>query len=154
MESPKTGIEFVRSIGRDKLAELFGHNGEYTLGAVFNTSVSALDTPEEREYRINQFYRIRSYGIKSYLRIVTVKCGATEKARHIALIQSWLMMHTPIIDTPLRIPQNDARVKDGTIIQEIIHNLNSKTSISRWNKSVYVGHCKSCPDQCGATSEG
>ena len=30
MESPKTGIEFVRSIGRDKLAELYGHNGRFT----------------------------------------------------------------------------------------------------------------------------
>jgi hypothetical protein len=40
MESPKTGIEFVRSIGRDKLAELFGHNGEYTLGD--DTRVSEL----------------------------------------------------------------------------------------------------------------
>jgi len=117
---------------------------------IVNTSTSAMDTDEARQYRIGQHYRMQSYGIRAFLRVVTAKFGETESGRYMAMLQNWIMMHGRIIDTPLRIQSEDYRVKNGTIMVERLSDMNTETTISRWNNGVYVGRCNECPDQCGA----
>jgi hypothetical protein len=123
------------------------------IGAIFNTSISALDMEDEREHRLDQFYRIRQSGVKSWLRIVTAKYGITDEGRYLSTIQKWLLINEPIIDNPLRIPMNDRRVLDGTIIASMITDMAGKSSISRMNDNSYLGYCSRCPDQCGAIQE-
>ena len=120
------------------------------VGVVFNTSTSALDSADSMEYRVGQFYRVRSYGCRSMLRIVTARFGDNESGKCFASIQRWLVMHGSIIDTPLRLPASDSRVAEGTILVERIKDLNSRATVSRWRDDVYIGHCGKCPDQCGA----
>lgn len=118
-------------------------------GAVFNTSVSALDSEDEREYRLDQFYRVMSLGCRSFLRVVTCKFNDTDEGKRLASIQTWLLSCGNIIDTPLRIPRCDSRVCAGTIIAEKVENIKGESTVSRWNENVYIGHCSTCPDQCG-----
>lgn len=126
---------------------------EYILGrfkktnAVFNTSTSPLDSKREIAYRIKQFKKLNEFGIKSVLRIVTCKFGNTKTGRKLNSIQDYLLKFYPIIDNPLRIPSNNKMVLDGTIIV----NCNG---ISLYNKKTYLGHCSTCPDQCGLEVNG
>lgn len=116
--------------------------------AVVNTSVSALDSAEEIEYRIRQFERVKDAGIKSVLRIVSVRFGNNEDGR--SEIQTNLFKHRPIIDNPLRIPSSDARVQRGEILVEKHPDLGGGSVVSIARKSAYLGVCENCPDQCGA----
>lgn len=121
------------------------------VGAVFNTSISALDTKQEIEYRLHQFKRLKYFGIKSILRIVSCEFGNTKIGIKLSKIQDELFKHKPIIDNPLRIPKGDKRVCSGDIIVKLVENINTKASISIFNKDAYIGKCYTCPDQCGLT---
>lgn len=123
-------------------------------GAVFNTSTSPLDTEDERHYRIGQYYRIKGYGVKSILRVVTADFGVTEEGVYLAMVQRWIMMHAPVIDTPLRISTNHPKVLDGTIRVKRVADLSSMSTVSRWSDLVYIGMCPGCPEQCGVTMKG
>ena len=113
--------------------------------AVFNTSVSALDTEQEIEHRLEQHERLKRNGCKSILRIVSCKFGDTENGKKMKGVQDWLFSLGCCIDNPLRIPKNDYRVLCGDIMVTSTRPL----SISQQNKDTYTGHCKACPDQCG-----
>lgn len=121
-------------------------------GAVFNTSISALDTPEEREVRIEQWMRLRKVGIPSILRIVSCQFGDTDAGRAYAEIQDDLFAIAGklVIDNPLRIPANDSRVLTGDIIVKRHTNLGGGAWVSIANDETYIGTCAACPDQCGA----
>lgn len=119
------------------------------IGVVFNTSISPLDTIEERATRIAQFNRLKSAGIKSVLRIVSCKFGETETGHKLNYIQRQLFDNYPIIDNPLRIPMGDSRVINGDIITERMKDINGFSFISLANKATYIGKCNNCPDQCG-----
>lgn len=110
---------------------------------VFNTSISALDTDNEIKHRLSQYNRLKKYCYNSVLRVVSCEFGETKKGKELDKIQKYLFSHENIIDTPLRIGHNDKRVINGDII------LTDK-NISQFNSKTYIGHCKYCPDQCGA----
>lgn len=118
-------------------------------GAVINTSVSPLDTIEEIQHRVKQFNRIKSYGIRSILRIVSCEFGKTETGIKLNKIQNELFKNNHIIDNPLRISTSDYRVKIGDIIVKRIKDMNTLSSISLNSKKAYLGKCMDCPDQCG-----
>lgn len=121
------------------------------VGAVINTSVSALDTPAELRHRLKQIERIRSAGIKSVARIVSCEFGTTEWGIERRNVQDKLFRLSPMIDNPLRIPKSDQRVLDGhLIVDRIAGAVGGGKTISLHNKDTYLGHCAGCADQCGA----
>lgn len=120
-----------------------------TTNTVFNTSISALDTVQERHHRLAQFNRLKDAGIKSILRIVSCKFGNTKNGTKLNNIQNQLFKNNVTIDNPLRIPRSDSRVVCGDIITEKHKDLNKVTDISIAKASSYIGKCGNCPDQCG-----
>ena len=115
--------------------------------AVVNTSISALDSDDEINYRVDQFVRLKSHNLKSVLRIVSVNFGKDETEK--ISKQARIFKNTPVIDTPLRIPANDSRVLSGMIKTERRQNIKSASTISRYKSNSYIGPCCICPDQCG-----
>ena len=87
-----------------------------SLGVIFNTSTSGMDTDEEIYYRVRQINRLRSAGIRSVNRVVTCNYGKTEWGRACKEKQDYLLSLAPVIDNPLRAPQSNARVLNGDII--------------------------------------
>jgi len=118
-------------------------------GAVVNTSISAMDTKQEIEYRINIFKWLKELGINSVLRVVTVKFGSSSKCNEQKERQRLILKNAPIIENPLRIPATDKRVVSGDIVVQKHKNLGGGSTISVLNQSSYIGTCKTCPDQCG-----
>ena len=117
--------------------------------AVINTSISCLDSSNEINYRLGIFRLLKENGVRSVLRIVSIKPGQTFKGKYYNYIQTKLFKNTPIIDNPLRIPKSDKRVKSGDILVEIRHDLDSRQSVSLDNSCAFIGPCHLCPDQCG-----
>lgn len=121
------------------------------LGAVVNTSTSALDTQSEIEYRLDQFLQLKALGVKSVLRVVTCKFGDTNWGREKRAVQGFLLSHSPVIDNPLRASKSNPRVISGDIILERRNDsIGGGKLISIHNDNIYIGHCSKCPDQCGA----
>ncbi len=118
-------------------------------GAVVNTSTSPLDTKEEIEYRLNIFGWLKEVGIKSVLRVVSVRFGSIGKDDELNQTQKMLFKNAPIIDNPLRIPTTDKRVVAGDIVVQRHKDKGGGSTVSVLNKSSYIGTCKTCPDQCG-----
>jgi hypothetical protein len=121
--------------------------------AVVNTSISPLDTYSEIAHRLNQFYRLKKFGVESVLRIVSCNFGNTTEGMRMQSIQKALFENDPVIDNPLRIPAEDERVKRGDILVERHVNLGGGSTISIANHETYVGTCGDCPDQCGVKSD-
>lgn len=118
-------------------------------GVVFNTSISALDTPEELNHRLLQLHRIAGLGLVSVARIVSAKFGDTEQGRAMAEIQDRLFKLSPQIDNPLRVPKNHPQVISGDIIVEKRRDINAEVFMSLHHKNAFTGKCQDCPDQCG-----
>jgi len=119
------------------------------LGAVVNTSVSGMDTPDEIEHRLGQFWRLREAGIESILRVVTCDYGAGTWARDCAVKQDWLLEFQPIIDNPFRPSKSNPRVLAGEIrIQSRPESIGGR-NVSLHSTEAYLGHCSTCLDQCG-----
>jgi hypothetical protein len=124
------------------------------VGAVINTSVSALDTEQELRHRLRQIERLAAAGIKSVARVVTCNFGATDWAIERAAVQARLLELSPMIDNPLRIPASDQRVIDGhLIVDRIAEAVGGGKSVSLHKPDVYLSTCVGCPDQCGAHME-
>ncbi|GAG32460.1 unnamed protein product, partial [marine sediment metagenome] len=119
---------------------------------VINTSTSPLDNELEIEYRINEFNRLKEFGIKSILRVVSAKFGKTDEGERLNHVQNRIMNNSPIIDNPLRIPVRDGRVVCGDIAASkhisSIGGFGSST-VSVVNHRAFLGKCGVCPDQCG-----
>ena len=118
-------------------------------GVIVNTSISSLDSDYEIEHRLKQFNRLIRKGIKSILRIVSVKFGQTINGDRLSVIQDELFKNTPTIDNPLRIPASDKRVKNGDILVEKHEDLGGGNFVSIVHNDAYLGKCNECPDQCG-----
>jgi len=118
-------------------------------GAVFNTSISALDTDKELEWRLIQFHRLKALGLVSVARIVSAKFGDTAEGRRMAEIQDKLYELQPQIDNPLRAPKTHPLVMAGDIIVEKRKDINAEVSISIYKPDVFTGKCVDCTDQCG-----
>jgi hypothetical protein len=119
--------------------------------AVINTSISPLDDKDEISYRLGEFKRLKKYGIRSVLRIVSARFGNTQNGQLYNSIQAELFKHYPIIDNPLRLLSTDKRIIDGDILVEKKEILNNNNVISMINKDTYIGTCKNCPEQCGVS---
>ncbi|GAF68609.1 unnamed protein product, partial [marine sediment metagenome] len=118
-------------------------------GAIVNTSTSPLDSRAEIDYRVNTFKSLKKLGVKSVLRVVSVKFGADSKYDEKKHIQDRLFLNTPIIDNPLRIMINDNRVVSGQIVVQKHKGAVGGSTVSISNKATYLGKCGLCPDQCG-----
>lgn len=120
-------------------------------GAVINTSISALDTQEELDWRLMQIHRISGRGLISVARIVSAKFGETPEGRRMSKIQESLFQLNNIIDNPIRLPKTHPQVISGDILVEKRHDLNAEVTMSIANPSVFTGSCFDCPDQCGVS---
>lgn len=120
------------------------------LDVVFNTSNSALDTPAQSKYRVEQFLRLQHYGIRSYNRVVTCAFGDTEWGRAAQKRQDFLLSLEPVIDTPLRVSPDNPHVLNGDMLTVRRHDsIGGGTLLSLHDPSVFLGYCGDCPDQCG-----
>lgn len=123
----------------------------YHVGAVVNTSTSGLDSDEEIEYRLSQIKRISDAGIKSVCRVVTCRFGKSQWASACNEKQRMLLSISPAIDTPLRARKSNERVLTGEILIDRVDGaIGGGKMVSLHCKSVYLGECQGCPDQCGA----
>lgn len=114
-----------------------------------NTSISALDSDEEIEHRLNQHNRLKPY-CKSVLRVVSCDFDkGTEEgtARHET--QERLFQNDKVIDTVFRPYPNNPLVTNGIINVEKVQFLRSTVLSSRHNKNAYLGKCDTCPEMCG-----
>jgi hypothetical protein len=121
------------------------------VGVIFNTSISALDSSDEIAHRLAQYERVKSFGLKSVLRVVSCEFGVTENGLRMDEIQSELFSYPLVIDNPLRISASDQRVLSGDIVASRVKDMDAIASISVNNKNAYIGKCGDCPDQCGLT---
>ena len=121
-------------------------------GVVLNTSISALDTKEELDWRLIQFYRAQAFGLRSVARIVSAKFGQTENGKRMDAIQRELYKLEPQIDNPLRIPSSHPFVISGDLIVEKRRDINAMVNISVNKPDVFTGKCEDCSDQCGVLS--
>lgn len=113
-----------------------------SLNVYFNTSVSALDSPEELSYRIKQHERILHHAV---IRVVT--CSFVDKER--ANIQDWLLNRWPVIDTVFRPSVNNPFLVNGIIKARKVKFLGTTMLASLHKDDVFLGYCKDCPEQCG-----
>lgn len=121
------------------------------LSAVINTSTSALDTPDELNHRIEQIGRLKYAGIKSVNRVVTCDFTLTTWAKERKTIQDYLLSFKHVIDNPLRATQSNKYVKRGDIkLTKCIDAIGGGKYVSLHYKSVYLGACGGCTEQCGA----
>jgi hypothetical protein len=122
------------------------------VSAVINTSVSAMDTDDELGYRIRQIERLKHHGVKSVCRVITCKYGDTEWGRASKEKQEYLLSILPVIDNPLRADKSNERVIAGDIVLERNdESVGGGKFISMHDKSVHIGMCYKCKDQCGVT---
>lgn len=116
-----------------------------------NTSISALDTNEEIEHRLNQYNRLKPY-CNSVLRIVSCDFNTdNEKGRALYNTQEKLFKNVNVIDTVFRPYKDNELVLQGIINVTKVKFLRSDVLASIYNKSAYLGMCNTCPDMCGVT---
>lgn len=117
-----------------------------------NTSVSALDTIPEIEYRLNQYERLKKV-CNSVLRIVSCKFNINNwdgLARH--NIQKRLFENENTIDTIFRPSKDNYFLLKNIIKVQKVKFLNKIVLASIHNKKTYFGNCNDCPDMCGIRS--
>jgi hypothetical protein len=120
------------------------------LHAVINTSVSGMDTDREISHRLAQRERLREFGLRSLLRVVTCNYGLSAWGRACQEKQDYLLSLAPIIDNPLRARMLNPRVMSGDIIlTRKEESVGGGKMVSIHSPEVYLGTCKGCPDQCG-----
>lgn len=119
-------------------------------GAVLNTSVSALDTPQELTHRERQISRYKSLGGVSVARIVSCDFNRdNDEGQRMADVQDRLFDLRPTLDNPLRVLRSHELVVRGVIRVRAVRDLATDRSMSVVNADTYVGHCAACPDKCG-----
>lgn len=127
------------------------HIGRFrAVGAVFNTSVSGLDSDAQTRYRVAQIMRLRSAGVRSVARVVTCDYGNSAWATAAKATQDYLLSLAPVIDNPLRAEASNPRVLSGDIIlTRKPEAIGGGKLVSLHNENTYLGTCEACPDQCG-----
>ena len=123
--------------------------GMGNMGICINTSISALDSPDEIGHRLIQYKRIKKY-CNSILRIVSCDFNeSNEKGKYMAKIQKALFNNTKTIDTIFRPRKSNKLVLEKVINISRVKFLSTEVLASVYNKNTYFGHCKNCPDMCG-----
>lgn len=124
-----------------------------TIGAVFNTSVSGIDTDAQLKYRVAQINRLKDAGVRSVARVVSCNYGTSEWAANAQKKQDYLMTLAPIIDNPLRAYKSNPHVVNGDIILSRREDaVGGGKLVSLHSDDIYLGTCHKCPDQCGVPS--
>jgi hypothetical protein len=121
-------------------------------GAVLNTSVSALDTTAQLAHRERQISRYMAAGGHSVARVVSCDFTDTADGRAMASIQRRLLSTAGAIDNPLRISAAHPLARDGVVALKTAIDIRTRRTISIASETAYVGHCATCPDQCGMAS--
>ena len=111
-----------------------------------NTSISALDSNEQIEYRLYQYNRLKTY-CNSVLRVNTADFIDERLKKR----QTELINNEQVIDNILRIPKNHHLVINKIVNVEKHEFLNGKVWASKFNKNTYFGHCDDCLEKCGLT---
>lgn len=124
-----------------------------TINLCINTSVSALDSPENLKRSVGQYERIKPF-CKSILRVVSCDFNLeNETGRKLAAIQDDLFKNESALDTVFRPSKNNPFVTEGVInIKEAVF-LGKKCIVSRRSRKTYLGKCSTCHQMCGATME-
>jgi len=119
------------------------------LNLYVNTSISALDTDDEIEYRLSQYNRLKPY-CNSILRVVSCDFNtSTQAGKKAALIQESLLANKRVIETVFRPNKENRLVKNNTINISKVRFLRSNVLASMRNDDLYLGMCDTCPDMCG-----
>jgi hypothetical protein len=114
-----------------------------------NTSVSAIDEPNELENRLKQFKKLKQYS-KSILRIVSFDFNTeNEVGLKYSNIQNELFKTPNILDTVFRASKGNQLVKDNIINVKKSKFLGKNALISKYNKKTYFGKCGTCLEMCG-----
>ena len=119
------------------------------VSAVFNTSLSGMDTDQEIQHRVRQMHRLREAGMVSACRVITCRYGNTAWGNAARAKQDYLLSLGDIIDTPLRATKSNERVLSGDILLSRIEWAVGWKHISLHRDDVFMGTCDKCPDQCG-----
>ena len=120
------------------------------LGAVFNTSVSGLDSDAQTKQRVAQIDRLKVGGVRSIARVITCEYGDSEWAQAAKKRQDYLLTVAPIIDNPLRAEKSNPHVLRGDIIlSRHDEAVGGGKLVSLNDQQAYLGTCANCPDQCG-----
>lgn len=124
------------------------------ISAVINTSVSGMDTNDEILSRVKQINRLKDFGIRSVCRVVTCKFTDSKWGEYCSEKQNYLLSLTPIIDNPFRSSPANCLVSNGHIkLTKMKHSIGGGKNVSVHSNDLYVGKCKTCPDQCGIDFE-
>jgi hypothetical protein len=122
------------------------------LDVIINTSTSGMDSEEEISHRVSQINRLKRCGVPSVNRVVTCKFGDSAWARACNERQDYLLSLGPVIDNPLRVGKNNARVASGDIVaSQRSDSIGGGKTVSVYFAGVHLGHCSTCPEQCGVT---
>jgi hypothetical protein len=114
-----------------------------------NTSVSAIDTPDDLQRGLNEYRRLQPY-CKSVLRVITFDFNEqNERGREYAEIQRRLLNETGIIDTVFRPSKNNPLLNDGIIKAERKRFLGRTTLVSKHDPKIFMGKCQGCTELCG-----
>ena len=114
------------------------------LGVVFNTSVSALDSQTELQYRLSQYERLAK-SCHSVLRVVS--CDFLDPVRE--GVQADLFRRDRVIDTIFRPSAKNPFLLSGVISAKKVKFLGSSMLASMHTDDVFLGYCRVCPEQCG-----
>lgn len=119
------------------------------INVCFNTSVSALDEPEQLKKCLSQYERIKPY-CKSILRIVSCDFNLeNETGRMLSMVQDSLFQKESTLDTVFRPSKTNPFVKNGIIkISEALF-MGKKSIVSRMSRKTYIGKCSGCHEMCG-----
>ena len=126
------------------------------VGAIINTSISALDSSRMLLHRENEIKRYVTLGGMSVARVVSCDFNMNNATgARLAAIQDGLFNHTPMIDNPLRITNKHPLVVRGIVSVRKVRDITSMKSISiPTDSETYLGHCSACPDLCGVNLFG
>lgn len=120
------------------------------INVCFNTSVSALDSPEQLERSLTQYERLKPY-CKSILRVVSCDFNLdNETGRGLSMIQDGLFKIESVLDTVFRPSKSNPLVTGGVINVSEALFMGKKSVVSRRSRKTYLGKCSTCHEMCGA----
>lgn len=119
------------------------------LNVCINTSISAIDKPEQIQNGLNQFELLKKY-CKSILRLVTFDFNTeNQQGKIYNEIQNSIVENYKFLDTVFRASKNNELVKNGIINVHKTKFLGKNALISKMNKKTYFGNCNNCLEMCG-----
>ena len=114
-----------------------------------NTSVSAMDSPQEIYRSLSQYARLAPF-CKSVLRVITCNFNRNnEHGRFMGEVQSELLRNPNVLETVFRPSPDNELVVSGAIIAKRAKFLSGYGLASKRLENIYFGYCQTCPEKCG-----